>query len=74
MHLAAGNAFLYGVEQLLKAGAESNAQDTFGNTPLHYAYENSEMGIVELLLARGADSYLRNDDGMSAKELYPEGE
>ncbi|MGL5683962.1 MAG: ankyrin repeat domain-containing protein [Marinifilaceae bacterium] len=74
LHFAAGNAFKYGVEKLIASGALLDVQDSFGNTPLHYAYENSELEIVQLLINSGANVYLRNDDGMPAEELFPEGE
>jgi ankyrin repeat protein len=43
------------VEDLLKAGADVEARDTSGRTPLYLASEQGKLDVVELLLARGAD-------------------
>lgn len=38
----------------LNAGAQIDARDTFGNTPLHYAAEDGDGGLLSLLLNNGA--------------------
>ncbi|VEL35004.1 unnamed protein product [Protopolystoma xenopodis] len=38
----------------LNAGADVDARDTFGNTPLHYAAEDGDSGLLSLLLHNGA--------------------
>ena len=43
------------VKQHLTAGADVNAKDKDGETPLHKASSNGEKEIIELLIAKGAD-------------------
>ncbi len=43
------------VKQHLAAGADVNAKDKYGRTPLHYAASRGLKKIIELLIARGAD-------------------
>ncbi|KAL2017423.1 hypothetical protein VTK56DRAFT_2225 [Thermocarpiscus australiensis] len=69
------------VRLLLEAGIAVNDQDSDGNTALHlffsghanglrlYADPRASDHILRLLLARGADPYLRNQAGMSALQL-----
>ncbi|CAB0043957.1 unnamed protein product [Trichogramma brassicae] len=40
-----------------------NAQDNFGNTPLHLALSRGHRALVGLLLTRGSNPNLVNDDG-----------
>ena len=42
------------ITELIKAGADVNATDDYGNTPLHYATRSREEDCVALLLALGA--------------------
>src|SRR5262245_48996864 len=57
---------------LIEAGADVNATQRHGWTPLHGAAQNGSAETVELLLAAGADPTARNDDGRSAAELADE--
>ena len=43
------------VKQHLDAGADVNAKDKYGRTPLHYAASRGLKKIIELLIAQGAD-------------------
>jgi len=43
------------VEMLLEAGADPNAQDKYGFTPLHEAAENGRLEILKLLIKHGGD-------------------
>ena len=53
-------------QMLLARGAEPNARDDEGRTPLMRAVRNSDTSLVEALLAAGADVHPVDRDGMSA--------
>ena len=57
---------------LLDAGADVNARQQGGWTPLHGAAQNGATATVDRLLAAGADRTARNDDGISAADLAAE--
>lgn len=48
---------------LIKAGADRNARDKRGNTPLHTAAHNGDLGVARDLLAARADLDARNEAG-----------
>ena len=51
---------------LLKRGADTNAQDKNGDTPLHWAVRHNNARynkVISLLLKNGADRAIRNKDG-----------
>lgn len=54
---------------LLEAGAEINAQDKNGATPLHRAVRTRCAAAVKCLLERGADARLKNKSGSTAFHL-----
>jgi len=62
LHLAAANADLDAVSLLVSMGADVNAHDQYGSTPLKMAMRNRKdrLKIVQLLLKAGADP---NDGG-----------
>lgn len=56
-------------ELLLDHGADVDARTHGGFTALMEAAQNGDLGVVQLLLARGADPALESDQGKSAEDL-----
>jgi len=55
IHIAAKIGHLEAVRQHLAAGANVNAIDHEGNTPLHHAVYNDQTEIIRLLIDKGAE-------------------
>lgn len=54
LHYCACFGFVELAEPLIERGAEIEAQDEEGKTPLRVAHECDQNGVAELLLKRGA--------------------
>jgi len=52
--------------EMLAAGAEVNAQDNYGSTPLMWAARNDHAAICTLLLAAGAEVNAQDNNGSIA--------
>ncbi|MGD8787012.1 MAG: ankyrin repeat domain-containing protein, partial [Phycisphaerales bacterium] len=57
------------VRSLLSEGADINARDRIGGTPLHTAVQNRNLELIELLLDEGADIDARNNSGQTPLHL-----
>lgn len=73
LHVAADHYSVDAARVLLGHGAEVNARDVYGNTPLARAVYRSkggtELELVRLLLSRGADPDIKNKNGESPRDL-----
>ena len=63
IHDAAGEGNIEAVKQHLAAGADVNAKDDWGKTPLYVAALGGHKEIAELLIAKGADVNTKDVDG-----------
>ncbi|KAL4584683.1 hypothetical protein LXL04_009291 [Taraxacum kok-saghyz] len=69
LHLAAQTADCTMVELLLQHGANINACDSKGQTPLHYSITAGRLAIVKLLLTRGANTLAEDVEGKTPRQL-----
>jgi ankyrin repeat protein len=60
------------VKLLLDRGADPNASDSIGVTPLHAAAANGHADVVKLLLEREADPSIRHKGGKTPLDLAVE--
>ena len=57
---------------LIRKGADVNAANDNGNTPLMYAAERGYREIIEVLILNGANTALKNNAGKTAYDLARE--
>ena len=71
LHLAAQNDNLYFVRKLIEKGADVNAKDKYGNTPLFKAvyFYKGDKQVINELLKNGANAEETNNSGVSPKTL-----
>ena len=72
LHIATYKGDVWRVEELLEKGADPNAQDYDGRTPLHVATSKGDVLIVELLLKHGADPNTQTKFGYTPLHLAAE--
>ena len=58
---------------LLKHGADVNASQSGGWTPLHEAASRGDNDMVKLLIQYGADKQVRNEDGITPLDMAQKG-
>lgn len=69
LHLACETADIGMLELLLQYGANVNASDLRGHTPLHRCIVRGKAAFVKLLVARGADPQAINAEGETPLDL-----
>ena len=68
LHIAAQNGNKRMVKLCLRRGADLNAQNLSGQTPLHFTYSYGYAEVGEYLVQKGADDSIRNKDGLTCYE------
>ncbi|CAI5506472.1 unnamed protein product [Closterium sp. Naga37s-1] len=72
VHLAAFYEHPEVVQVLLAAGADTDARNSTGNTPLQFACIEGNLDVARILLDAGADLYATSDDKGNALEYAQE--
>ncbi|KAH8102537.1 acyl CoA binding protein-domain-containing protein [Cristinia sonorae] len=71
LHEYAVTGDIHGLQAFLQSHptTDLNEKDEYGYTPLHLASDRGHLPIVELLLAKGVDSTIKDQDEFTAVEL-----
>jgi len=73
LHVAANWGHLWGtiqeIEELIDAGADIDAINVLGKTPLHEAMNMDELDVARLLLDRGARTDIKSATNQTALEM-----
>ena len=69
LHAAAAGGRMEACRLLLRHGADPNAKQHGGFTPLMTAAFNNSRELAEMLIARNANIEVRNDDGKTAADV-----
>ncbi|OMJ88775.1 hypothetical protein SteCoe_9241 [Stentor coeruleus] len=69
LHLSCANGHLKISQLLVRSGADINAIDINGNTPLHRASINSHGHIIAWLLTRGPNLTIKNTENKTPEEV-----
>ena len=57
------------IQKLIDLGCDVNAKDVDGNTPMHTAAYTENFEAFKCLLDNGADPLIKDNEGLSVKEL-----
>ena len=57
------------VRLLAEAGVNLNMRDLNGWTPLHHAIANRQGEVADMLIEKGADKEIKNDDGLTPFDI-----
>ena len=69
LHIAAQSGQVAQSEILLHSGIMVNVKDSLGNTPLHDALNSHALEVAELLLSKGADWRMENNQGDNCRDI-----
>ena len=69
LHETAKTGDIKPLQTLLEQGADVNARNKYGDTPLHYAVSNGHTEIAQLLINKGADINAKMKTGQTALDL-----
>ncbi|KAI3845951.1 hypothetical protein MKX03_013636 [Papaver bracteatum] len=72
LHLACQTGDIGMIELLLQYGANINASDSRGRTPLHHCILRGRVAYAKLLISRGADPQAMDMDGKTSLQLATE--
>jgi len=69
LHEAVKEDDIFAVRCFLLRGADVNAKDEYGNTPLHFAAWHGHREVIEVLIDKGANVNSKAGNGLTPLEL-----